>query len=81
MCGYLSQAFESTKHILGNMCNTLVLPRVLLSANSRSLSHVNQIDHKIPKFRNKGLIKSFFHLKDHILTLVMHLKVRKMHKT
>jgi hypothetical protein len=43
----------------GEGCNTLVLPRVLLSANSRSLSHVNQIEQKTPKFRNKGLIKTF----------------------
>jgi hypothetical protein len=26
---------------------------------SRPLSHVNQIEQKTPKFRNKGLIKSF----------------------
>jgi hypothetical protein len=43
----------------GEGCNTPVLPRVLLSANSRSLPHVNQVEQRTPKFRNKGLIKSF----------------------
>jgi hypothetical protein len=30
-------------------CNTLGLPRLLLSAKSRSLSHVNPIEKKTPK--------------------------------
>jgi hypothetical protein len=34
---------------MGEGCNTPGLPRVLLSANSRSLSHVNPIEQKTPK--------------------------------
>jgi hypothetical protein len=64
----------------GEGCNTQCYLGFSSVLTSIPLSHVNQIEQKTPKFRSKGLIR-YFYLKDHTLTQVMHLKVRKMHKT